>query len=78
MAKLSIHEAKAQFSDLMRRVEGGETIVITRHSRPVVEMKPVESHRSERRLGAFEGWFEVPEDAFAPLTEENLKDWYGG
>jgi prevent-host-death family protein len=41
MSLHSIAEAKAQLSRLIDRAVGGETITITRHGHPVVEIKPV-------------------------------------
>ena len=77
MAKMSVHEAKAHFSEAMRRVENGEVITVTRHGKPVAELRPLALEPQERRLGAFEGLFVIPDDAFDPMTEEELKDWYG-
>lgn len=74
---LSVHEAKAHFSEVLRRVEAGETVVVTRHDRPVAELKPYGQPRRRVQIGAFDGEFEIPDDAFAPLTEEELKDWHG-
>ena len=37
--RVAMAEAKARFADLIRRVEAGEAVVITRHGRPVVELK---------------------------------------
>jgi prevent-host-death family protein len=41
MSNHSIAEAKSQLSDLIDRALAGDGIVITRHGRPVVELKPV-------------------------------------
>jgi len=41
MAKFSVVEAKNQLSDLIDRALRGEGVVITRHGRPVVELKPI-------------------------------------
>jgi prevent-host-death family protein len=38
MASVSIREAKNRLSQLARRVEGGETIVVTRNGRPVFDL----------------------------------------
>ena len=60
-------EAKARLAELLRDVEGGETIAITRHGRPVAHMVPAPTqHRASReeavkqfrRLRA--GWERVP------------------
>ena len=39
---LSIATAKAHFADSVRRAEAGETVVLTRHGRPVAQLGPVE------------------------------------
>lgn len=39
--RVSVTEAKAQLTDLVRRAEAGEEIVITRHDKPVVEIRAV-------------------------------------
>jgi prevent-host-death family protein len=35
---INVHHAKTRFSELLRRVEGGEEIVIARHGRPVARL----------------------------------------
>lgn len=42
--KVSVSDAKSQLTDLVRRAEGGEEIVLTRHGAPVVTLTPV--HRA--------------------------------
>jgi prevent-host-death family protein len=42
MTQHSIADAKAHLSDLIDRALGGEGVVITRHGRPVVELRPVQ------------------------------------
>jgi prevent-host-death family protein len=41
MANHSVAEAKNRLSELIDRALEGEGVVITRHGRPVVELKPV-------------------------------------
>ena len=40
MAEYSVAEAKAKFAELIDRAEQGEAVTITRHGRPVAEVKP--------------------------------------
>ena len=50
--RISVSDAKAQLTDLVRRAEGGEEVVLTRHDQEVVRLVPVEKKvvdRSERR-----------------------------
>ncbi len=43
MASHSVAEAKNKLSELIDRALDGEGVVITRHGRPVVELKPVQA-----------------------------------
>ena len=40
---IPITEAKAQLTELVRRAEQGETIVLTRHGKPAVRLVPTEA-----------------------------------
>jgi antitoxin (DNA-binding transcriptional repressor) of toxin-antitoxin stability system len=42
---ISVKDAKNQLSELLHRVEAGEKVILTRHGRPVVEMRPHEQKR---------------------------------
>ncbi len=56
---LPIAKAKARFAECVRRAERGETIVLTRHGRPVARLEPT----SGRRPGALDLPGEVREPA---------------
>ena len=43
MSSHSVAEAKNKLSELIDRVLDGEGVTITRHGKPVVELKPVEA-----------------------------------
>ena len=38
---IPVTEAKAQLTDLVRRAEAGEAVVLTRHGVPVVQLTPI-------------------------------------
>lgn len=40
---IPITEAKAQLTELVRRAENGETVVLTRHGKPAVRLVPAEA-----------------------------------
>lgn len=40
---IPISEAKAQLTELVRRAENGEEVVLTRHGRPTVRLVPAEA-----------------------------------
>jgi len=48
---VSIADAKNRFPELIRAVERGETIVITRHGKPVAQLAPPPKGRRKARLG---------------------------
>lgn len=53
--KVSVSDAKSQLTDLVRRAEGGEEIVLTRHGAPVVTLTPVAAPiGADRRRRAIE------------------------
>jgi prevent-host-death family protein len=40
MATVSIREARNKFTELARRVEAGERVIVTRNGKPVLELGP--------------------------------------
>jgi len=53
------YDAKAHFSELLARVEGGEEVTITRHGSPVAKLVPVQrSATQEERRAAIRRWRE--------------------
>ncbi|UCG88009.1 MAG: type II toxin-antitoxin system prevent-host-death family antitoxin [Gemmatimonadota bacterium] len=58
MAKeYSTYDAKARFSEILRRVREGQTVRITYHGRPVAEIRPLalETESLAERLQRLEG-----------------------
>ena len=39
--QISVTDAKAQLTELVRRAEAGDDVVLTRHGQPVVRLSPV-------------------------------------
>ena len=71
MATVGMHQAKTHLSDLVRRAEEGEEIIIQRGSVPVarlVAVYPAPVHR----LGVAAGEFKVPDDFDEQLPEDVL------
>jgi prevent-host-death family protein len=69
---VSVSEAKAQLSRLLRAVEAGEEIIIARRGAPVARLIPVQRHHP----GEWTGLFGVSEAAFdaldKPMSEEEI------
>jgi prevent-host-death family protein len=49
--QISVTDAKAQLTELVRRAEAGDEVVLTRHGRPAVRLAPVHApaDRATRR-----------------------------
>lgn len=77
MKRVNTHEAKTQFSRLLRRVAAGEEITIANRGVPVARLVPVPPARGQRVLGAFRGQVSVAEDFDAPLSEALLEAFEG-
>ena len=81
MTTVSIKEAKNRLTELARRVENGETVVITRNGKPVLDLVPhrprqgvdLEAGREYLRQRGVEKLFPyVAEDFDDPLPEDFL------
>jgi prevent-host-death family protein len=77
MKSVNTHEAKTQFSRLLRRVAAGEEITIANRGVPVARLVPVVRNGGGRLLGMFRGKFVVPDDFDAPLPDEILDAFEG-
>lgn len=72
MTEVGVHEAKTTLSKLLRRVAGGEEVIITRGGEPVAKLVPIKGKRL-RVLGQDHGVYSVPANFDAPLPEHVLR-----
>lgn len=49
---ISVAEAKNRLPELIRAVEGGEQVIITRHGKPVAQIAPPPAERGKVQLGS--------------------------
>lgn len=81
MITATIFEAKTNLSELIRKVQAGETVVITsgREKTPVAKLESAEPKEPPQRLGvAYDPNFILPDSFWDPLPEEELRLWYEG
>ena len=74
MKEIQSSVAKAQFAELLDQVERGETIVITRHGKPIARIVPDE----EARLARFDSAIErmnARRKRNKPATVEEIIAW---
>jgi prevent-host-death family protein len=64
---ITVSEAKAHFAELLKRAEAGETVIVTRHGKPVARIEGIEVPKTLPRIGALKGQIEIADDFDAPL-----------
>jgi prevent-host-death family protein len=72
MNSVNTHEAKTQFSRLLRRVAAGEEITIANRGVPVARLVPVAKQQAKRKLGDLAGQIWIADDFDAPLPDDLL------
>lgn len=75
MTSVSVHEAKTHLSRLIREIEAGREVEITRRNKVVARIVPPKEERKPSLLGAMKGQFELGDAFFEPLPEEELRAW---
>lgn len=78
METVNIHQAKANLSRLIQRVEAGEEIVIARGGKPVARLVPRAPERKPRVFGRLKGRIKIADDFDDPLPDELLAAFYDG
>lgn len=64
--------AKNRLPELIRAVEGGELVIITRHGKPVAQLGPPPANRRKPVLGGMKGRIRLLPGWDDPITEEEL------
>lgn len=74
----TVHQAKTQFSKLLREAEAGKEVIVMRGSKPVARLVALSEPAAEvkyRRIGGFEGLIQFDDSVFAPLTDEEMVEY---
>jgi len=74
----TMHQAKTHLSRLVKEAEAGKEVVLTRGSKPVAMIVPIEppAEAATRRLaGGFEGLIQFDDHVFDPLTDEQMIEY---
>lgn len=74
----TVHQAKTNLSRILREVEAGKEVIVTRGKKPVARISAIEPPEKKevpfRLLGAYRGKISWSDDAFAPLTDRELRE----
>lgn len=66
---VNTHEAKTRLSDLIRRAEAGDEVILARNGKPVAKLIPWPPPRPPRRPGAWAGRVAYSSDVVGPDDE---------
>ncbi len=78
METISTHEAKTHLSRYLAAVEAGGEFIIARGRKPVARLIPIKPEPRPKRpkVGkTFGPTVKIPDEALAPLTDQELKAW---
>lgn len=67
--RFNVAEAKARFSELVRKALSGEEVVIARDNKPILKLVPLERARVRRRPGSAKGKVWMASDFDEPLKD---------
>jgi antitoxin (DNA-binding transcriptional repressor) of toxin-antitoxin stability system len=78
MVRATVEDITRDPAGYLRRVEAGETVLVTHADRAVAEIKPIFSgDHSMRPFGLCAGDFTVPDDFNSPLPNDVLDEFEG-
>jgi prevent-host-death family protein len=69
----TVHQAKTNFSRILKEVEAGQEVVVMRGKKPVAKIVAIDTESTRKALaGAYARDVHWDDDAFDPLTDEEL------
>jgi len=77
METVPLKFAEHELSDLIRRANGGETIIIVSRTGERVRLEPVAPQLQDRSPGLLKGKLTFPARLFDPMTDEEIDRWSG-
>lgn len=72
---INIHDAKTNFSQLIRRALSGEEIVIAKNGKPLIRLEPIGVSKTKRTPGLSRGDAMYTDDFTAPLSEDIIEEF---
>lgn len=72
--RVGVHEAKTRLSSLLRLVDAGQEVEISRGGEPIARIVPIRAVQ-KRQLGVDQGVFAVPDDFDEPLPDDVLESF---
>jgi prevent-host-death family protein len=80
MKRVTTYQAKTHLSSLVKEVADGEEVIICRGEVPVAKLvayKQGKASDQRPKVGTITsgGLGDIPDEVWAPLTDEELQDW---
>ena len=75
MPVINMHAAKTHLSDLVKRAQAGEEVIIARDGEPAVKLVPLDTNTPAPTFGALAGSIRVPASFFDELPADELSAW---
>jgi antitoxin (DNA-binding transcriptional repressor) of toxin-antitoxin stability system len=72
--KYTVHQTKTNLSRILQEASAGKEVVIARGKEPVAKIVAIGSGLKKRVPGRLAGKISATPDAFAPLTDRELKE----
>jgi prevent-host-death family protein len=66
---VNVHEAKTNFSKLLKRIERGEEVIIARAGKPVARLSRLPADPQDRTPGSAKGLIGIADDFDAPMPD---------
>jgi len=76
MQVVNIHEAKTNFSKLIKEALSGDEIIIAKGGKPLIRLTPYKDELPPRKGGQLKGMMKISKDFDAPLPDNVLKQFY--
>ena len=75
MSIVTIHKAKTNLSQLIKKASAGEEVIIARGDKPVARLVAIGELKGKRQPGSLKGKLHVGPEFFEPLPEKELAGW---
>ena len=75
MSVVTIHKAKTNLSQLIKKVSAGEEVIIARGDKLVARLVPIGELQGQRQPGSLKGKLRVGKEFFEPLPPNELPGW---
>ncbi len=71
---VNIHEAKTRLSELLRKAQQGDRVIIANAGRPVAELTPI-AKKEARQPDVLKGKGHFKDAFFHPMSDEEVEAW---